>query len=239
MKMKMLSKKDRPRERLKELGVEVLSDVELLAIILGTGTKDMDVMALANYICKNYSIQGLKDLNYEQLIKIPGIKDAKASHIIATFEMVKRSIKMTEIKISFNNSKDVYCYLKSDFYNERKEKLVVIFLDTKLKPLKKRIFHSYSPDFVSIPVREIVEEGLKVNSSSIIIAHNHPSGDVTPSNADKEMTHLLFSTLKSLNINLEDHIIINNDKYYSFAENGLLGFDIEYDYLGDFFEKNI
>lgn len=239
MKMKMLSKKDRPRERLKELGVEVLSDVELLAIILGTGTKDMDVMALANYICKNYSIQGLKDLNYEQLIKIPGIKDAKASHIIATFEMVKRSIKMTEIKISFNNSKDVYRYLKSDFYNERKEKLVVIFLDTKLKPLKKRIFHSYSPDFVSIPVREIVEEGLKVNSSSIIIAHNHPSGDVTPSNADKEMTHLLFSTLKSLNINLEDHIIINNDKYYSFAENGLLGFDIEYDYLGDFFEKNI
>ena len=233
MNMKMLSLKDRPRERIKELGVEALSDVELIAVILGSGTKDMDVITLANYICTKYSIQGLKDLSYYELIKIPGIKAAKACNIIATFEMVKRSLKNNSLKISFNNSKDVFEYLKADFYNERKEKLVILYLDSKLRLIRKNNYNSYNPDSVNVPIRNIVEEALKLNTSSIIIAHNHPSDDVTASNADKEVTRVLSTTLKSIGISLEEHLIIGNDKYFSFAENGLLFLEEEYDYLGD------
>lgn len=237
MKIKLLQTNDRPRERLINLGVEALSDVELLAVILGTGTKDMDVITLANYICNKYSIRGIKDLNYEELIKIPGIKIAKASSLIATFELVKRSLSYETNDISFDTSSEIFKYIYSDFFLESKEKIIVLYLNNKLNVLKKSSFNSYNPSLVNLPIRKIVEEALGINSTGIIIAHNHPSGDITPSEADKVVTLELANTLKTLNIMLIDHLIVFNDKYFSFSDNGMLADEIEYDYLGDLCEK--
>lgn len=239
MKIKSLNENDRPRERLINLGANSLSDVELLAVILGTGTKDMDVLSLANYICNNYSIKRLKDMDYNQLIKIPGIKMAKATSLIATFELVKRSLECDSKSISFDCSKDIFKYLYSYFFLESKEKLVVIYLDSKLSVLKKSIFDSHIPNFVEIPIRKIVEEAINTNSTGVIIAHNHPSGDVRPSLADKESTLKLYETLTSVNVNLIDHLIIYQDKYFSFIDNGMLVDEVEYDYLGDLNYENI
>ena len=237
MKIKLLKENDRPRERLIKLGVESLSDVELLAIILGCGTKDMDVITLANYICNNYSIQGLKNMSYNQLVKIPGIKMAKATSLIATFELVKRSLKKDDDEVSFDRSSEIFKYLYCDFMLESKEILVVIYLDSKLNVLKKNIFHSYEPSAVSIPIRKVVEEALLLNSTGIVIAHNHPSGDITPSQADKKITLEVMNILRGLNIDLIDHLIISKDKYYSFSDNGMLDNYNEYDYIGDIDEN--
>ena len=229
----MLDINDRPRERIIKNGVNSLSNVELLAVILGSGTKEMDVMTIANYIISNYGINKLKDLSYYDLIKIPGVKMAKACHLLATFELVKRSlINNTEV-IVFDNSKDIFQYLYPNYLLESKEKLMVLYLNSNLSLLKESSFYSFVPNEVIFPIRKIIEEIVSLNATGIVLAHNHPSGNISPSINDKISTKEFVKLLINMNVTLVDHLIIYKDKYFSFVDNGILEDEDEYDYLGD------
>ena len=222
MKIDDLNIEDRPRERMIKYGPKGLSDVELLAIILGSGTKEENVLDLSANILKRYCFKDMKDLSYHELIKISGIKQAKACKLLSCFEIAKRAIKNEDINITLEDSNEIYRYIKNDFYLESNEKLCVIFLDVKLKVIYKLFFDGNSPHNILLPMKNIVKEAFKFNASCIIIAHNHPSNDVSPSIKDIEETIKLKNVLHNMDMLLVDHLIIGSRGYYSFNDNGLL-----------------
>ena len=222
MKIKDLTYENRPRERLITYGPKYLSDVELLAIILGSGTKDNDVFTLSTNILKRYDFNDLKNVSYQDLIKISGIKQAKASKLLACFEIAKRANINKNTNICLESSKDIYEYLQDDFYLEANEMLIVVFLDIKLNVIKKISLNGDSSHLINISFKDILKEVINTNCSCVVMAHNHPSNDVEPSISDIETTDKLKTVLDNINILLVDHIIVGKDRYFSFNDNGLL-----------------
>lgn len=222
MKIKDLSNENKPRERLINNGPKHLSDIELLAIILGSGTKTNDVFDLSTNILNKYSFNELKDVTYEDLIKINGIKQAKACKLLACFEIAKRANKNINNNITLDDSKRIYNYIKNDFYLCSNEMLCVIYMDVKLKVIKKIFYPSDSAHMINISFKDIIKESINNNCSCVVIAHNHPSNDVEPSISDIDTTEKLKDILEGINILLVDHLIVGENKYFSFNDNGLL-----------------
>ncbi len=238
MKLKELTLNDRPRERLIAKGANALSDVELLAIMIGSGTKKENVLDIALKITKNYTLKELKDLSYQKLIMITGIKRAKACQLLACFELARRAHILDLKKESLTNAKQIYNYLYADFYLEDREVIGIIYLDCKLKPIKKSLFSSVNSFDVELPLKTIVHECLDNKAYGIVLAHNHPSNELNPSQADLAVTYELEKILTTMEINLFDHLIIGKEGYYSFLEHGLLNRAFEYNFLGDEDEKS-
>ena len=238
MKLKELTIKDRPRERLIEKGANALNDIELLAIMIGSGTKKENVLDIALKITKKYTLKELKDLTYQKLIMIPGIKSAKACQLLAAFELARRAHILNIKKESLTSARQIYDYLYADFYLEDKEAIAIIYLDCKLKPIKKSLFNSVNSFDVNLPIKIIIHECLDNKAYGIVMAHNHPSNDLKPSEADLNVTFQLIGLLNTMEINLFDHLIIGREEYYSFLEHGLLDKPFEYNYLGDEDEKS-
>ena len=222
MKIKDLSNENKPRERLINNGPKHLSDIELLAIILGSGTKTNDVFDLSTNILNKYSFNELKDVTYEDLIKINGIKQAKACKLLACFEIAKRANKNINNNITLDDSKRIYNYIKNDFYLCSNEMLCVIYMAVKLKVIKKIFYPSDSAHMINISFKDIIKESINNNCSCVVIAHNHPSNDVEPSISDIDTTEKLKDILEGINILLVDHLIVGENKYFSFNDNGLL-----------------
>ena len=222
MKIKDLSNENKPRERLINNGPKHLSDIELLAIILGSGTKTNNVFDLSSNILNKYSFNELKDVTYEDLIKINGIKQAKACKLLACFEIAKRANKIINNNITLDDSKRIYNYIKNDFYLCSNEMLCVIYMDVKLKVIKKIFYPSDSAHMINISFKDIIKESINNNCSCVVIAHNHPSNDVEPSISDIDTTEKLKDILEGINILLVDHLIVGENKYFSFNDNGLL-----------------
>ena len=222
MKIKDLSNENKPRERLINNGPKHLSDIELLAIILGSGTKTNDVFDLSTNILNKYSFNELKDITYEDLIKINGIKQAKACKLLACFEIAKRANKNINNNITLDDSKRIYNYIKNDFYLCSNEMLCVIYMDVKLKVIKKIFYPSDSAHMINISFKDIIKESINNNCSCVVIAHNHPSNDVEPSISDIDTTNKFREVFESINILLVDHLIVGENKYFSFNDNGLL-----------------
>ena len=218
MKINELDIKQRPRERLINEGVINLSDIELLAIMLGEGTKNEGVIELSTKLINKYGLKKIFNMNYDDLIKLDGIKKAKATKIIATFEIARRSLKKEDIKIKLDTSKILYEYIKNDFLLHDNEVLEVIYVDTKCNFIDKDIYTDNLSGHVKIPFRKIVINALRNKCFGVFLAHNHPSGDLTPSQSDIESTFKLKDTLNSINIHLFDHLIIGKDDYYSFND---------------------
>lgn len=238
MKLTDLKAEDRPRERLASLGPQALSDVELLAILIGSGTKNLTVLDIASQILKQYTLPELKELTYNQFMKLNGIKKAKACLLLSCFELAKRGSQRKVEHMGLEQSKDIYDFVYQDIYLESLEIIIVILVDCKLKPLKKFIFREDSTHQVGIPVKSIIFQALEWKAYGIILVHNHPSGDVHPSSADVSSTLELQNILMSLNILLVEHLVVSNQEYYSMHEHGLLHQNLEYSVLGDSFEKN-
>lgn len=220
--IKQMPKNSRPRERLIKLGSEVLSDEELLAIILKTGTKGITSRDLAlNILSIVKSVVNLKKLNYQQLLKINGIGPAKACEITSLIELSKRMNKQVIIDDTtiFNNSQLVYYYYKDKLEDKMQEYFYCLYLDNKKKLIEdKQLFLGTINQSIVHP-REVFKHAFTLSASSIICVHNHPSGDVTPSLEDMNLTNRLKSIGKLVGIPINDHIIIGKDKYYSFFEN--------------------
>ena len=217
--IKELDKDSRPRERLIKYGVEALSDIELIAIILRSGSREYNAKELANKIL--LSVGGINNLyrtTYNELINIKGIKDAKAISLLASIELGKRVLKKNIKDIKINTSEKVYNLLKYDLINCYQEKFIALFLDTKKNLITSKVIFVGTLSISTIHPREIFKEAIINSASSIIVVHNHPSGDSTPSEQDTLLTSSLFEIGKLLKIPVIDHIIIGYNNYYSFYE---------------------
>lgn len=219
MKLKELISEDKPREKLLKKGAEYLTDSELLAIILRTGNKSESVTELSNRILKSIGgVKNLKNMTINTLTKIEGIKLGKASSILASFELAKRALKNDE-PIKFKNTIDMYNYIKNDFLYELQEKFIILLFDKQFKLIKKCEVFKGTIDAVNVYPREIFKEALKENASFIVLAHNHPGGEVMPSIQDDETTKILVKNGQLIGIKVVDHLIVTPNSYFSYYEN--------------------
>ena len=222
-KIKEIPINERPRERLKEVGVENLSDKELISIILKTGTKEKNVSDLALDILNKYSLSDLKNISINNLIKIKGIGEVKAIELIAAIELGKRIfLKEKTNKKDLTSPEEIYKYTKYLFYDKKQEYFYALYFNNKQQLLKtKLLFIGTINQSITHP-REVFKEAYLLSASSIICLHNHPSNDTTPSHADITFTKALIEIGKIQNIPILDHIIVGDDNYYCFYEHNSL-----------------
>jgi DNA repair protein RadC len=211
-----IPKSDRPREKLQLKGVAALSDLELLAVLLGSGTKKHDVMTLANNILKVIDQSGgTADVNALQ--QIEGVGSAKAALITAALEFARRRIRPEGTKIS---SPAEVLPLISHFADRKQEHFICLSLNGANEVITSRVVSVGLVNKTQVHPREVFADPITDRASSIIVAHNHPSGTLAPSREDIEITKQLKSAGETLGIRLLDHIIFNHKGYFSFQENG-------------------
>lgn len=223
-KIKDLPLDERPREKLKSKRAENLTNEELIAILLRCGNKNESVKDLAIRLVKSLnSIYDLNTITYQDLIKIKGIKDAKAITLLASIELGKRIVtKIEEKHQKVNTAIDIFELFKYKIKGLKQEKLIAIFLNTKNEIINyETIFVGTQNKSITHP-REIFYTAIKNSAVKLIIIHNHPTGDVTPSKEDILFTENIKEIGNILKIPLIDHIIISEEKYFSFFDNHML-----------------
>jgi len=218
--IKDIPKQERPRERLLECGPENLSNEELIAIVLKTGTKNISAKELALRILKETKdINELSTINKEKLLKIKGIGEAKAVELLATIELGKRIFtKKNTLKITYRTAEEIYNENKSIFYNLKQEYFYVLYLDNKNKLIERKLLFMGTLNRSIVHPREIFKNAYLLSASGIVCMHNHPSGDVTPSYDDIYLTNSLVEIGKLQAIPVIDHLIFGDNTYYSFKE---------------------
>ncbi len=218
--IKDLPRVERPREKLLQYGPERLSNSELLAIILGSGRKGENVVELAKRVLKRYTVKNLPNLTLDELRNCEGLGPAKASEIIACFELGKRVLRDKVARL-YLKPEDVWRELK-DLRGFKKEHFVVFFLDTRNQEIKREIVSVGSLNANLVHPREVFEPAVKNLAAQIILAHNHPSGNPEPSEDDLKINRRLIEAGKILGIEVLDHIVVTKDRYLSFREKGLI-----------------
>jgi DNA repair protein RadC len=216
--LEKLRREDKPREKLLYKGVESLKAYELLAILLGSGTKGKDVLKLSKEIVKLLE-EGLEKLSLEKLTNIHGLGNVKAMQILAAIELSRRYLVKENIKIS--NAKDAYMQLL-EYVPKKQEHFVLFTLDGAHCLIEKRVVFVGTLNSSLVHPREVFAHAIADRAASIIIAHNHPSGQCFPSVADRQATQRLKETSEVIGIELLDHLIVTADGYYSFDEKGEL-----------------
>lgn len=222
MKIKNIPIDERPRERFLEVGVENLSNEELLSIILKNGTKDKSVKDLALEILNKYNINNLKDINFYELLKIKGIGKVKAIELISSIELGKRifvsgkSIK----KEKWSNPKNIYMNNKYLFLNKKQECFYCFYFNNNQELIERRLLFMGTINRSCVHPREIFKYAYLNSASSIICIHNHPSGNIMPSKEDVRFTKTIKEIGDTFGIPLVDHIIVGDEAYYSFYEEG-------------------
>ena len=216
---------DRPREKLSKNGSRSLSDAELIAILIGSGNLDETAVELSRRILasvdNNLNELGRKSIEYLQTYK--GIGEAKAITIVAALELGKRR-KESEIKnkSKITGSKDVADYFQSMLGDLNHEEFWILLLDRGNKIMDSFRISEGGISGTVIDVRKILKVAIEKQASSIILCHNHPSGTLQASDADLKITRKITDASKIMDISVLDHVIIGNDKYYSFADEGIL-----------------
>ncbi|MGL4796723.1 MAG: RadC family protein [Paraclostridium sp.] len=215
---------ERPREKMLTKGEKSLSNAELLAIILRTGTKKRSVLELANYIINKDSqgIRGLNDITIEELCEIDGIGLSKATQIKATLELGIRIASAKPNKYKVTNPWDIYKYYMDGLRYLNKEIFKIILLNTKSEIICDVDVSIGTVNMSVVHPREVFREAIKRSSSKIILMHNHPSGSIEPSKEDKNVTSRLIKCGELIGIEVIDHIIIGDGAYYSFKENMII-----------------
>ena len=218
MRIKDISLENRPRERLEKQGPSVLSDAELLAIILKTGNKDENVIDVSNRLISKYGVDKLSNCSLAELQEIKGIGNAKASQIIALFEFNKRHNISKQNGKPIKTAKDVFDYCSPKLSGVDKEQFMILHLDTRNKIIKDEIVSVGTLNSSLIHPREVFKSAIKESANAIILVHNHPSGDAEPSEEDKKITDILFKAGELLSIKVLDHVIIGKDSWHSFKD---------------------
>ena len=222
IKIKKIPINDRPRERLINFGVKSLSNEELLSIILNSGTKNISVKNLASIILSKVdNLKELEKLNFYDLTSIKGVGRVKASVILAFVELSKRmNMKVSTINnVKLNEPKKVFDFFKYRI-NKFQEEFYCIYLDAKKKVICHKLLFVGTVNHSMVHPRDIFKEAYILNCAFIICVHNHPSGDVTPSLDDINVTRRIFDIGNLMGIKLIDHIIVSENSFYSFLENG-------------------
>jgi len=225
LKIKDWALEDRPREKLLYKGISSLSDAELLAILIGSGSNDKSAVDLAREILNiaSNNLNRLGKLDVHDLVKLKGIGTAKAINIMAALELGRRR-KSAEIMESpkIRSSNDVYSIFNPLLADLAHEEFWLLYLNRSNKILSR---HKLSQGGISgtiTDVRLIIKKAIELLASSIIICHNHPSGNLDPSEADTRITQKIKEAAGYFDISLLDHIIVTDNGYYSYADNGTL-----------------
>lgn len=222
--IKEIPKQERPRERFIKFGSTSLSNQELIAIILRTGYKKESVLSLSRKLLNEYhSLKELSQASINELTKLKGIGISKAIELKTVFEISRRLQQETfKDNIKLSNPESIYLLLKDSLEMKTQEHLIAIYLNTKGELIKKKTLFIGSLNSSLIHPREIFKYAVTYSAASIVLVHNHPSGDPTPSSHDIDVTKIIEENAKMMDISLMDHIIIGRDKYYSFKEHKIL-----------------
>lgn len=220
-----IPQEERPVEKLLISGPETLTNAELLAVILRTGTRGENIISLSTRIISEFNgLDGLLDAGINEITSIKGIKNIKASQILAVGELVKRINVLSLIKIEkvISSPTDIASLIMKEMSFLKQEVLKLIMLDTKNNIIGIKDVFKGSLNTSIVHPREIFKEAIKKSSSSIIICHNHPSGDPTPSKEDINITIRLKECSKIIGIDLLDHLIVGKNQYVSLKEKGII-----------------
>lgn len=223
-KIKEIPKYDRPIERILNNDSSVLTNEEVLSILLHSGYKNTSAKDLALIILKEIKdISNLKNITKKELLKIKGIGEAKAAVILSAIELSRRiGVNTYQNNVKIKSSEDIYNYFKNILENKKQEHFYCVYLDVKKRIIDKKLLFIGTLNYSLVNPREIFKEAYLNEATSIICIHNHPSGDVEPSRNDIDLTNHLIELGSLHNIKIDDHIIIGHDKYFSFFENGMI-----------------
>lgn len=224
MTVKEMALQERPREKMLAKGEKSLSNSELLAILLRTGTKRKNAIELANYII-NKDIQGLRylqDMTIEELCEIDGVGLSKATMIKAALELGIRVAGIKPNKCKIKNPWDIYKYYMASLRYQKQEIFKVVLLNTKNEIISDIDVSTGTLNSSLVHPREVFREAIKRSTNKIILMHNHPSGNIEPSNEDKNVTSRLIKCGELIGIEVIDHIIIGDGLYFSFKENMII-----------------
>lgn len=213
---------DRPRERLITFGPSHLSNSELLALLFGRGSGKTSVLDLAHSLLSTYkSISLLSEASIQDLMRFKGLGLAKASQLIASFELMRRMENFTQ-QVVIQNPADVVRLIRPKILRDKRENFFLISLDSRNKCISIDTISKGTVNGTFVHPRETFFMAISRHAVHIIIVHNHPSDDCTPSEDDKQITRILVKAGKLLNIPVEDHIIVSNSDFFSFKKAGLL-----------------
>ena len=218
-----LPKSERPQERLQRFGTEALSSQELLALILGRGIPGESVTVTCQRLLSTFgNIKGISEASLEELAKIKGVGLAKASQIKAAFELAKRSEDEPKEKISIKSASDAAKLVKTKLGDKKKEYFVILSLDSRNNLIKVSDISIGTLNANLVHPREVFKEAIQATAASVILVHNHPSGDPEPSEDDLEINKRLVEAGEILGIGVIDHIIVSKSGYLSFKEKNLI-----------------
>ena len=209
-----------PREKLLKFGAEALSDAELLAIFLRTGIKGIPVMDLSESVLTAFgSLRGLLSATLEDFCKIKGLGQIQYIQLQATKEMTKRYLsQQMKVNEMIDSPYLAVMYFQSELESWEREVFMVIFLDNQNRLIKTEKMFYGTINQASVHPREIIKEALKCNAAAILVAHNHPSGNCTPSEADRYLTRKIEMACDLIDLRFVDHIIVGKGDYFSFEE---------------------
>jgi DNA repair protein RadC len=225
MKVKTIPVVEQPREKLFLQGVDALTNSELMAIIIQSGSREMSAVELSQRVINmfDHGLQGLNDVTIEELISIKGIGKAKACQLSAAVELGSRVSKCQKnILGKVNSPKTVVAFFQEELRHLNKEKFIVVFLNTKNLITSFEVVSVGSLSASIVHPREVFNRAIKKSAASIILIHNHPSGNPEPSREDESITKRLCEVGDVVGIKILDHIIISDDNYYSFKEMNIL-----------------
>ena len=225
LSIKSLSEEDRPREKLASKGRNALSNSELIAILLGSGSRNESAVSLAQRLLMavNNDLIALGKLELEEFTKYKGIGPAKALTLIAGLELGRRRRNEgQDISPQITCSRNVYEYINQNFTDLKHEEFWVIFLKNNGRVIRETCISKGGINSTTVDPRIIFQKALNLLAVKIILVHNHPSGSLRPSKADISLTHKLIEAGKLLDIKVNDHLIISDKGYFSFSDEGLM-----------------
>ena len=223
--IKNWSQDDRPREKLRDKGKNVLSDAELLAILIGSGNRNESAVELSKRIMLSIkgNLNALGKLSLKQLMEFKGIGEAKAIAIAAALELGRRrQMEAAIVRSKIKSSQSVYDHMQPIIGELPHEEFWILYLNNSNEILLKQQLSKGGITGTLVDIRLVLKQALELNSVAIILTHNHPSGALKPSEADQKLTQKLKKAAQSIDIKVLDHLIITEKAYFSFADENLL-----------------
>ncbi len=222
MKRKFLPNDSMPREKLLARGPEALSDAELLAILLRTGTQGMNVLELADFLLREFgSLRSLFSSSKDHFCQHKGLGEAKYVQMQASLEITQRFLAETLKRgEALTSPQQTQLYLSSVLRDRQREAFYILFLDNQHRVIQDEILFEGTIDAASVYPREVVKRALHHNAAALILAHNHPSGVAEPSQSDRRITNRICDALALVDIRVLDHFVIGDGEIVSFAERG-------------------
>jgi DNA repair protein RadC len=226
--MKEVAKHDRPREKLQRLGVAALGDNELVAIILGSGSREHGALELANRLLERAGgLHGLARTMPDQLC-VSGIGPARAAQVVAAVELGRRTLVRSALeRPQYQTPQQLACYLLPQYGAAPVEQFGIVMLDTKHRVIRIKLVSIGSLDTTVVHPREVFKEAAVASAAAIVLFHNHPSGDPTPSSDDLVLTRRMIRAGDIMGIDVIDHLILSDQRYYSLVEAGKLAARVE------------